>query len=946
MYPLRVVFVLAYLLVATGLPGGVGRASAGSPSAPQAPIAPPAVVPGQLLVGFAGGVDEATRATIIARHGGRAVGWLGGIDTAVVALPPERPLGLAARDFAAEAGVRHAEPNYRFRAASVPDDPDYGGAGLWGLDAIEAPAAWATTTGSDEVIVGIVDTGIDYDHPDLAANIWRAPAGWDLRGCGPGTPGFRAIGGAIGCDPRDDHGNGTLVAGTIGAVGNNGIGVVGVNWRVRLMALKALDQGGFGRSSDAAAVIDYAIAARGAGQNVRVLNFGWVDTNRSQALRDAIDRAAAAGILVVAAAGDRGLDLDQTPHYPASFATEPDPAANVLAVTTLNNRNRVELPANIGRTSVHLGAPGVDVRSTRLGGGYLAYRSTGAAAAHVSGAAALVLAAAGPATLGVADLRARLLYCGAPTELLDQFTTTGRRLNVARAVANADCAAPAAYRLAVTTTLPAAGTVVAAPPGPSYPPGAIVTLSAQPAEGFTFDGWRLESGAIVAGETLAVTMGTDRAIVAIFEARRFTLALGATPGGRATAPGGPSYLWGTAVALVATPDQGYLFTGWLVDGVAVGSDNPLSLPIYADHTVRATFTPDPTPGATVALDLSATAGGAVSALPAGERHAAGARVSLLATPDEGQVFTGWTIDGAPGGIANPYTLTLATNRTVVATFAPGRALTLSATSGGAVAFKAAGWSGGSPYPDGTALTLTATTGTNAVFTGWTIDGIFAGWSPQLTLTMAAPHTVVANFAPRPRFTDLAPGPPPYEAIAQLAARGIIRGYADGAFGAADTTLRAQMATLIARAMSWEAEDHAAPFTDRCDPANPANCVDDGLWRAIGTLAFYDVARGYDDGSFGSLDTVLQVQTIAFITRAMIVKGYWAAQPDDPGLYPHIPAASGHRLDIATYVHYAGLPPDTTSAAAWPTWDRPAARGWFAEALWRALDGHFGQDRAR
>jgi hypothetical protein len=271
-------------------------------------------------------------------------------------------------------------------------------------------------------------------------------------------------------------------------------------------------------------------------------------------------------------------------------------------------------------------------------------------------------------------------------------------------------------------------------------------------------------------------------------------------------------------------------------------------------------------------------------------------------------------------------------------------LNLSATSGGSVRVDAAGWSGGSPYPNGTVLTLTATTGSNAVFAGWTIDGTFAGWRTPVTLTMGAPHAVVANFASRPRFGDLPPGPPPYEAISQLAARGIIHGYANGDFGAVDPTLRAQMAALIARAMAWDAEDHDNPFTDRCDPANPLNCVDAALWRNVGTLAYYDVARGYGDGTFGALDPVLHVQTISFIARALVRQGYWTLQPDDPALYPNIPADSGHRQDLATYVHYAGAPPGTTPTADWPAWDTPASRGWFAQALWQALDSYYNVDR--
>jgi hypothetical protein len=147
----------------------------------------------------------------------------------------------------------------------------------------------------------------------------------------------------------------------------------------------------------------------------------------------------------------------------------------------------------------------------------------------------------------------------------------------------------------------------------------------------------------------------------------------------------------------------------------------------------------------------------------------------------------------------------------------------------------------------------------------------------LTLTMNADHAVVATFAARPSFPDVSPGNPAYEAISQLAARGIIRGYQNGRFGPTDTTLRAQMAALIARAMGWDAEDHGNPFPDQ-------GSVDSNLWRNVGTLAFYGVAKGFPDGKYRPTSPVLNAQVISFITRAMVAKGYWVQETvDDPGM---------------------------------------------------------------
>ncbi len=175
-------------------------------------------------------------------------------------------------------------------------------------------------------------------------------------------------------------------------------------------------------------------------------------------------------------------------------------------------------------------------------------------------------------------------------------------------------------------------------------------------------------------------------------------------------------------------------------------------------------------------------------------------------------------------------------------------------------------------------------------------------------------------------------------MTQLAARGVIRGYGDGRFGPDDIALRAQMAALICRGMGWDEEDRGTPFTDRGQ-------VDADLWRNVGALAFRGVARGYGDGTYRPTSEVLQSQVISFITRAMIAKGYWTAQPDDPALYPNVPAASGHRQDLATFVRYAGALPGTAANGAWADWDRAATRGWFARVLWQSLNSHFTTDAA-
>jgi hypothetical protein len=257
-------------------------------------------------------------------------------------------------------------------------------------------------------------------------------------------------------------------------------------------------------------------------------------------------------------------------------------------------------------------------------------------------------------------------------------------------------------------------------------------------------------------------------------------------------------------------------------------------------------------------------------------------------------------------------------------------LTLAPSAGGSLASAAAGY----PIPIGGTVVVTAAPAAGHILTGWTIDGVARGWANPLNLSMDTDHTIDATFAPRPGYADVAPGDPAHEAIGQLAARGVIKGYGDGTFGPGDISLRAQMAALIARAVGWDAEDHGNTFTDR-------STVDADLWRNVGTLAFYGVAKGYDATTFAPTGQVAHVQTISFIARAMVAKGYWTQQPDDPLIYPNVPASSGHRQDLVTFVHYAGPLPERPAGGVWAEWAAPSTRGWFAQILWQALDSRFG-----
>jgi subtilisin family serine protease len=377
------------------------------------------------------------------------------------------------RQLAARPDVMYAEPNYLVHSTTQPDDPRFpdlwnllnvgqtvGGApGTPGAD-IHANGAWSTAIGARTILVGVVDTGIDYTHPDLAANVWSAPAPFTVSvagasiTCAAGTHGFNAI--KKTCDPFDDQVHGTHVSGTIGAVGNNALGVVGVNWLANIVGLKFLDSSGSGTIADAINAIEFAIQAKatlGAGANIRVLSNSWAGALFSQALLDEITRANQSEMLFVAAAGNGSANNDLTPTYPASYA-----APNVVAVAATDNQDALATFSNYGATSVHLGAPGVKVLSTVTGGGYDSFSGTSMATPHVSGSAALLLARC---SLNTAALKALILSSVDPIPSLAGRTITGGRLNLARAVAGCGPAGNAAPT--ITLASPATDATISAP---------------------------------------------------------------------------------------------------------------------------------------------------------------------------------------------------------------------------------------------------------------------------------------------------------------------------------------------------------------------------------------------------------------------------------------------------------------------------------------------------
>ena len=301
--------------------------------------------------------------------------------------------------------------------------------GTKGAD-ISATYAWTVTTGSDKVVVAVLDSGVDYTHTDLASNIWIRPnnvPAYEDRELGTiqDFHGFNAVDDSA--DPMDDNGHGTHCAGIIGAEGGNDIGITGVNWKVQIMPLKFMNKSGYGTTKAAIEAINYVIDRKKAGVNVRVISASWGSTQKSRALEDVIRKAGEAGILFVAASGNASTNNDRSPHYPSSYNLP-----NVISVAALDRNDQLATFSNYGVKSVAIAAPGVDILSTWLGDEYEEKSGTSMATPVISGVAALIVAH--NPNISVDQLREKILASVDPLDSLKGKVATGGRINAAKAV--------------------------------------------------------------------------------------------------------------------------------------------------------------------------------------------------------------------------------------------------------------------------------------------------------------------------------------------------------------------------------------------------------------------------------------------------------------------------------------------------------------------------------
>ena len=422
-------------------------------------------VPGEVLVryrdeGFAkskGGISS-----VVTRDGGAmqmriedfgVSGTIPGLRIAHVA--PEATLEAVAA-LRRQPDVLYAEPNYILRADVLPNDPRFAGSQA-NLTKIGAPTAWDTQKGSSGIVVAVLDEGIDINHQDLQANIWTNPMPGSISGITGDLHGFNFVdnNGTI-FSGADTESHATHVAGIAGAVGNNGLGVAGVNWTVNLMSLKFLDEQGSGDTDTAIKACDYAKKMRDLwessghtrGANIRVINASFGGGAFAQAFLDAINALNTSGVLFVAAAGNidngtREPNNDLVPHYPSSFN-----APNIVAVAATDSSDALSSFSHFGATAVDLGAPGSSILSTTPhcsnpadpdspclpdftdanGDTYSFFSGTSMSTPHVSGSAAL-LWAQNP-NLSVQQVKNLLLLGGDVVPAMIDKTLTGRRLNV------------------------------------------------------------------------------------------------------------------------------------------------------------------------------------------------------------------------------------------------------------------------------------------------------------------------------------------------------------------------------------------------------------------------------------------------------------------------------------------------------------------------------------
>lgn len=421
----------------------------------------PRAVPGEILVKYRNNITASEQETALQRAGLQVVRRSASLG--FIRCRTNKSVDAVVQQCKADPNVEYAEPNYYLYAVEtipegapfvfkqgaprIPNDTRF--SEQWNMnnsnDAdIDAPEAWATQTGSTDVLVAVIDTGVDYDHEDLKEQMWRNPGesggGKENNGIDDDNNGYKDDyrGWNFSADnnnPYDDNQHGTHCAGVIGAVGDNGKGVAGVNWHVKIMPLKFLGSDGSGTTEDAAEAIIYA-----ARMGAKVMSNSWGGGDNSRTLQDAIQLASDQGVLFVAAAGNESSNTDNTANYPSTYDVP-----NVVAVASSDRNDALSSFSNYGRYTVDLAAPGSSILSAQPLGRYQLLSGTSMATPHVAGAAALIWAQY--PTLTMKQVIVRLYGSTDRKTAFVNRMATGGRLNLANAFSTKPL-------IALTTDLP------------------------------------------------------------------------------------------------------------------------------------------------------------------------------------------------------------------------------------------------------------------------------------------------------------------------------------------------------------------------------------------------------------------------------------------------------------------------------------------------------------
>jgi subtilisin family serine protease len=434
----RCIFIVCFFL--TFLPSPVGPQPPFDPQTNRSPGSD--YVPGELLVKYRAGQLDAKSRQLRSRWAIEKIRTFVNLGAEHVRIPEGLTLEQAMEIYMADPDVEYVEPNYyRYITATFPNDTSFGvqwslentgqtvngSAGSFDAD-MDAAEAWDITTGTADVVIAVIDTGIDYTHPDLAGSIWVNSG--EIPDNGIDDDGNGYVDDSLGWNfadntpvPSDLDGHGTHVAGILGARSNNGAGIAALCWTVKMMPLKIIDADGVGTVAREVEAIEYAVE-----NGARIINSSVGGSGTPSTIeRNAISSAGEAGILFIAAAGNDGTNNDLSPIYPASHALN-----NIIAVAATDQRDVLAPFSNFGQVSVDVAAPGVNIYSTKPGAAYQYMSGTSMAAPHVAGIAALLWSL--EPRLSVTQVKDSILQSVDVIGLLDDKVTSGGRINALNAL--------------------------------------------------------------------------------------------------------------------------------------------------------------------------------------------------------------------------------------------------------------------------------------------------------------------------------------------------------------------------------------------------------------------------------------------------------------------------------------------------------------------------------